>query len=49
MRPARLGPYSVFSMAGPLLIGLVIGVLAGLIGLVLTIVGIVKLVRSRRS
>lgn len=47
--PAHLGPYSVFSMAGPLLIGLVIGVLAGLIGLVLTIVGIVKLVRSRRS
>ena len=30
--PAHLGPYSVFSMAGPLLIGLVIGVLAGLIG-----------------
>ena len=47
--PAHLGPYSVFSMAGPLLIGLVVGVIAGLIGLVLTIIGIVKLVRSRRA
>lgn len=44
-----LGPYSLFGMAGPLLIGPIIGVVAGLIGLVLTIVGIVLLVRSRRS
>lgn len=47
--PAYLGPYSLFGMAGPLLIGPIIGVIAGLIGLVLTIVGIVLLVRSRRS
>ena len=47
--PAYLGPYSLFKMAGPLLIGPIIGVVAGLIGLVLTIVGIVLLVRSRRS
>ncbi|HJG90175.1 MAG TPA: hypothetical protein K8V81_00480 [Brachybacterium massiliense] len=47
--PAHLGPYSMVSMAGPLLIGLVVGVLAGLIGLVLTVIGIVKLVRSRRA
>ena len=47
--PAYLGPYSLFKMAGPLLSGPIIGVGAGLIGLVLTIVGIVLLVRSRRS
>ncbi|MGP9733757.1 hypothetical protein ACT3SQ_04260 [Brachybacterium sp. AOP42-C2-15] len=47
--PAYLGPYSVFSMAAPLLIGPIIGVIAGLIGLVLTIIGIVLLVKSRRS
>lgn len=47
--PAYLGPYSVFGMAAPLLIGPIIGVVAGLIGLVLTIVGIVRLVRSGRS
>lgn len=46
--PAYLGPYSLFSVAGPLLIGPVIGVLAGLAGLVLVVVGIVKLVQSRR-
>ena len=45
--PAYLGPYSVFGIGGPLLIGLAVGVLAGLVGLVLVIVGIVKLVRSR--
>lgn len=47
--PAHLGPYSMLSMAAPLLIGPIIGVIAGLIGLVLTIVGIVLLVKSRRS
>ncbi|MBE9404824.1 hypothetical protein IOE58_11750 [Brachybacterium sp. Marseille-Q2903] len=47
--PAYLGPYSVFGIAGPLLIGPAIGILTGLVGLVLVIVGIVKLVRSRRS
>ncbi|MBM7499549.1 putative membrane protein [Brachybacterium muris] len=45
--PAYLGPYSLFGIAGPMLIGPAIGVLAGLVGLVLVIVGIVKLVRSR--
>ena len=47
--PAYLGPYNLVSMAGPLLIGPILGVIAGLIGLVLTIIGIVLLVRSRRS
>ena len=47
--PAHLGPYSMLSMAAPLLIGPIIGVIAGLIGLVLTIIGIVLLVKSRRS
>lgn len=47
--PAYLGPYSLFGMAAPLLIGPFIGVIAGLIGLVLTVVGIVLLLRSRRS
>lgn len=47
--PAHLGPYSMLSMAGPLLIGPIIGVIAGLIGLVLTIIGIVLLVKTRRS
>jgi len=47
--PAYLGPYSVLGIAGPILIGPIIGLLAGLVGLVLTIVGIVLLVRSRRS
>lgn len=47
--PAYLGPYSLFGIAGPLLIGPIIGVLLGLVGLVLVIVGIVKLVRSGRS
>lgn len=45
--PAYLGPYSLFGIAVPMLIGPAIGVLAGLVGLVLVIVGIVKLVRSR--
>lgn len=47
--PAYLGPYNLVTMAGPLLIGPILGVIAGLIGLVLTIIGIVLLVRSRRS
>ncbi|MFC7374191.1 hypothetical protein ACFQRD_02790 [Brachybacterium sp. GCM10030268] len=47
--PAYLGPYSLLGMAGPLLIGPIIGVLAGLAGLVLVIVGIVLLVRTRRG
>lgn len=47
--PAYLGPYSLFGIAGPMLIGPAIGILAGLVGLVLVIVGIVKLVRSRRT
>lgn len=47
--PAYLGPYSVFGMAAPLLIGPIVGLVSGLIGLVLTIIGIVLLVRSRRS
>ncbi|WP_245822534.1 hypothetical protein [Brachybacterium avium] len=46
--PAYLGPYSLFGMAAPLLIGPIIGLISGLVGLVLTIVGIVLLVRSRR-
>lgn len=46
--PAFLGPYSLLKMAGPLLIGPLIGLIAGLSGLVLTIIGIVLLVRSRR-
>ena len=46
--PAYLGPYSLFGMAAPLLIGPAIGVIAGLVGLVLTVVGIVLLLRSRR-
>ena len=45
--PAYLGPYSMFGIALPLLLGPVIGVLAGLVGLVLTIVGIVLMVRRR--
>lgn len=47
--PAYLGPYSLFGIAGPLLIGPIIGVLAGLVGLVLIIIGAVKLARSGRS
>lgn len=46
--PAHLGPYSLFGMMAPLVIGPIIGTVAGLVGLVLTIVGIVLLVRSRR-
>ncbi len=45
--PGYLGPYSLLGVAAPLLIGPIIGVVAGLIGLVLTIVGIVRLARSR--
>lgn len=45
--PAYLGPYSLFGIAGPMLIGPAIGILAGLVGLVLVIVGIVKPVRSK--
>lgn len=45
--PAYLGPYSMFGIALPLLLGPVIGVLAGLVGLVLTIVGTVLMVRRR--
>lgn len=47
--PAHLGPYSLFGMMAPLVIGPIIGVVAGLAGLVLTIMGIVLLVRSRRA
>jgi hypothetical protein len=47
--PAHLGPYSLFGMMAPLVIGPIIGVVSGLVGLVLTIVGIVLLVRSRRA
>ena len=47
--PAFLGPYSLFSVAAPMLIGPIIGIVAGLVGLVLTVVGILLLVRSRRS
>lgn len=47
--PAYLGPYSLLGVAGPLLIGPIIGVVAGLIGLVLIVIGIVLLVRSRSS
>lgn len=47
--PAYLGPYDVLGIAGPIIIGPIIGLVVGLIGLVLTIVGIVLLVRSRRS
>lgn len=46
--PGYLGPYSLFGIAAPLIIGPVIGIVLGLIGLILVIVGIVKLVRSRR-
>lgn len=44
-----MGPYNVFGVAGPMIIGPVVGVVLGLVGLVLTIVGIVLMVRSRRS
>lgn len=47
--PAYLGPYSIWGIALPLIIGPVLGAFAGLIGLVLVIIGIVKLVRSRRA
>ncbi|MBB5832339.1 hypothetical protein [Brachybacterium aquaticum] len=47
--PAYLGPYSLLGMMAPLVIGPIIGLVAGLTGLVLTIVGIVLLVRSRRA
>lgn len=47
--PGYLGPYSMYRTAGPMFIGLGGGVLLGLIGLVLLIIGIVALVRSRRS
>lgn len=47
--PAYLGPYSVTKMAAPMLIGPILGIIAGLIGLILTIIGIVRLVRSRRA
>lgn len=45
---AYMGPYGMLDMMGPLLIGVIVGVLAGLVGLVLTIIGIVRLVRSGR-
>lgn len=47
--PAYLGPYSLLGVAAPLLIGPIIGVVAGLIGLVLITIGIVMLVRSRSA
>ncbi|MGY5764134.1 hypothetical protein ACXET9_02895 [Brachybacterium sp. DNPG3] len=46
--PAYLGPYNLLGSAAPMLVGPLIGVVAGLVGLILTIVGIVGLVRSRR-
>ncbi|GAA1490125.1 hypothetical protein [Brachybacterium sacelli] len=47
--PAFLGPYSLLGVAAPMLIGPVIGIVSGLVGLVLTVVGILLLVRSRRA
>lgn len=47
--PAYLGPYSLLGIAAPMLIGPITGIVAGLIGLILTIIGIVRLVRSRRA
>lgn len=47
--PAYLGPYSLFKVAAPMLIGPIIGIVSGLVGLVLTVVGILLLVRSRRT
>lgn len=47
--PAHLGPYSMLGMMGPLVIGPLVGLVAGLTGLVLTIIGIVRLTRSRRA
>lgn len=46
--PAYLGPYDLLGIAAPMLIGPIIGVLAGLVGLILTIIGIVRLVQTRR-
>ena len=48
-QPGYLGPYNVLQMAGPMLLGPAIGVVAGLAGLVLTIVGLVLLLRSRSA
>jgi hypothetical protein len=42
------GPMSLTKLLGPTIIGPILGFVAGLVGLILTIVGIVKLVRSRR-
>ncbi|MGP5625636.1 hypothetical protein [Brachybacterium alimentarium] len=47
--PAYLGPYNLLSVAAPMLIGPIIGIVAGLIGLALTIVGIILLARSRQA
>ncbi|MFC0675120.1 hypothetical protein [Brachybacterium hainanense] len=47
--PAYLGPYGMAAFMGPLAAGIIGGLLLGLIGLILTIIGIVILVRRRRS
>lgn len=47
--PVYMGPFDALGMIAPALIGAIVSVVAGLIGLVLTIVGIVLLLRSRRS
>lgn len=46
--PAMVGPVDVLGAGLPMIIGIAAGFMVGLIGLVLTIVGIVLLVRSRR-
>ena len=48
-QPGYLGPYNVLQMAGPMLLGPIIGVVAGLAGLALTIVGLVLVLRSRAA
>lgn len=47
--PAYIGPMSMTSMILPMLIGVGIALVAGLVGLILTIVGIVLLVKTRRK
>lgn len=44
-----VGPYSLFGVAVPLLIGIIGGVVLGLIGLLLLVIGIVMKVRTSRS
>ncbi len=47
--PAYLGPFNIFGLAAPMLIGPILGIVVGLIGLVLAIIGLVMLLRSRRA